>query len=57
VQDGQRLSIGHIILRNPPILILDEATSALVVRTEKEVMVALDSLAARRTTIRRIVRR
>jgi ATP-binding cassette subfamily B protein len=49
--EKQRIAIARTILRNPPILVLDEATSALDTETERQVQVALDGLAAGRTTI------
>ncbi len=49
--EKQRIAIARTILRNPPILVLDEATSALDTETERQVQVALDRLAAGRTTI------
>jgi len=49
--EKQRLAIARAMLRNSPVLILDEATSALDTRTELAVQLALERLAAHRTTI------
>ena len=49
--EKQRVAIARTILKAPPILILDEATSALDTRTEQEIQVALEGVAAERTTL------
>jgi ATP-binding cassette, subfamily B, bacterial len=49
--EKQRLAIARAVLRNPPILVLDEATSALDTQTEQAVQLAIDAVAAGRTTI------
>lgn len=49
--EQQRLAIARTILRNPRVLVLDEATSALDNSTEAAVQLALDHLAAGRTTL------
>jgi ATP-binding cassette subfamily B protein len=49
--EKQRIASARTILRNPPILVLDEATSSLDTETERLVQVALDRLAAGRSTI------
>lgn len=49
--EQQRLAIARTILRNPPVLVLDEATSALDNTTEAQVQLALEQLAAGRTTL------
>ena len=47
----QRLAIARALLKNAPILLLDEATSALDSESEKQIQVALETLAAGRTVI------
>lgn len=47
----QRIAIARAFLKNPPVLVFDEATSALDTKTEKQIQVALDKLAAHRTTL------
>ncbi|MER1998222.1 MAG: ABC transporter ATP-binding protein [Lysinibacillus sp.] len=47
----QRIAIAQAILRNPLILLLDEATSNLDNESEREVQLALQSLAKGRMTI------
>ena len=47
----QRLSIAHVFLKNPAILILDEATSSLDNTTEILIQQALDELCKGRTTL------
>jgi subfamily B ATP-binding cassette protein MsbA len=47
----QRLAIARALLKNAPILLLDEATSALDSESEKQIQLALESLAAGRTVI------
>lgn len=49
--ERQRLSIARAILRDAPILLLDEPTSALDAESEAAIRVALDRLAAGRTTL------
>ena len=49
--EQQRLAIARTLLRNPPVLVLDEATSALDNTTEAQVQLALERLAAGRTTL------
>jgi subfamily B ATP-binding cassette protein MsbA len=47
----QRLAIARALLKNAPILLLDEATSALDSESEKQIQMALETLAAGRTVI------
>lgn len=49
--EKQRLSIARAILRDAPVLLLDEPTSALDAESEAAIRVALDRLAAGRTTL------
>jgi subfamily B ATP-binding cassette protein MsbA len=46
----QRIAIARVFLKNPPILIFDEATSALDLESEQNIQVAMEKLAADRTT-------
>jgi subfamily B ATP-binding cassette protein MsbA len=47
----QRLAIARAVLKNAPILLLDEATSALDSESEKQIQLALQTLAAGRTVV------
>lgn len=47
----QRLAIARALLKNAPILLLDEATSALDSESEKQIQLALETLATGRTVI------
>jgi subfamily B ATP-binding cassette protein MsbA len=47
----QRLAIARAVLKNAPILLLDEATSALDSESEKQIQMALQTLAAGRTVV------
>jgi subfamily B ATP-binding cassette protein MsbA len=47
----QRLAIARALLKNAPILLLDEATSALDSESEKQIQLALETLASGRTVI------
>jgi subfamily B ATP-binding cassette protein MsbA len=47
----QRLAIARALLKNAPILLLDEATSALDSESEKQIQIALETLASGRTVI------
>ncbi len=49
--EKQRVAIARTILKNPRILILDEATSALDTRTERDIEIALRTVAQDRTTL------
>jgi ATP-binding cassette, subfamily B, bacterial MsbA len=47
----QRLAIARAVLKNAPILLLDEATSALDSESEKQIQLALQTLAAGKTVV------
>jgi subfamily B ATP-binding cassette protein MsbA len=47
----QRLAIARAVLKNAPILLLDEATSALDSESEKQIQLALKTLAAGKTVV------
>ena len=47
----QRLAIARAVLKNAPILLLDEATSALDSESEKQIQLALQTLASGKTVI------
>jgi subfamily B ATP-binding cassette protein MsbA len=47
----QRIAIARALLKNAPILLLDEATSALDSESEKQIQLALETLAAGKTVI------
>ena len=47
----QRIAIARAVLKNAPILLLDEATSALDSESEKQIQLALQTLAAGRTVV------
>ena len=47
----QRIAIARAVLKDPRIVILDEPTSALDARLDREVMSALSTLLAGRTTL------
>jgi ABC-type bacteriocin/lantibiotic exporters, contain an N-terminal double-glycine peptidase domain len=47
----QRLAIARAVLKNAPVLLLDEATSALDSESEKQIQMALQTLAAGKTVV------
>jgi ABC-type bacteriocin/lantibiotic exporter with double-glycine peptidase domain len=47
----QRIGIARALYNNPEVLVFDEATSALDVKTEREVMAAIDSFKGSKTII------
>src|SRR5207248_1838998 len=47
----QRLAIARAVLKNAPILLLDEATSALDSESEKQIQMALQTLASGKTVV------
>lgn len=49
--ERKRLAIARAILKDAPVLVLDEPTSAVDVRTEAEIMEALEKLMQGRTTV------
>lgn len=48
--ERQRISIARAFLKNAPVLILDEPTSSLDVRTETQILEAIERLMENRTT-------
>ena len=48
--ERQRISLARAFLRDAPILVLDEATSSVDIKTEAEILSALDKLISGRTT-------
>ncbi|MEE2887481.1 MAG: ABC transporter ATP-binding protein, partial [Planctomycetota bacterium] len=49
--ERQRISLARAFLKNAPILVLDEPTSSVDMRTEAQIMDALDRLMRDRTTL------
>jgi len=48
--ERQRIALARAFIKNAPVLILDEPTSSLDIKTESEVMEAIERLMAGRTT-------
>ena len=49
--ERQRLSLARAFVKDAPVLILDEPTSSVDIRTEAQIMEAMDRLMAGRTTL------
>ncbi len=49
--EKQRMAIARVVLKNPPIIVFDEATSSLDTRSEQAILVGMDAVAERATSL------
>ncbi len=49
--EKQRMAIARVVLKNPPIIVFDEATSSLDTRSEQAILVGMDAVAKRATSL------
>jgi len=49
--EKQRMAIARVMLKDPPIIVFDEATSSLDTRTEQAILVGLNAVARRATSL------
>ena len=49
--EKQRITLARAILKSSPIMIFDEATSSVDVETEREIQIAISTLAKKHTTL------